>query len=41
LTIDFSSCTTATGTLSSTDGSDSVTYDNLVILAGVLGAPGC
>jgi uncharacterized repeat protein (TIGR02543 family) len=42
LKINFSSCSKATGTLASQDGSSTVTYDNLQMIVGVLGAsPGC
>jgi hypothetical protein len=42
LQLDFSSCTKATGTLTSTDNSSSVTFTNLIMLAGVMNTPpGC
>jgi hypothetical protein len=40
LQLEFSSCTHATGSLTGADGSR-VTFDNLLMLAGVLDAPGC
>ncbi|MDR2012408.1 MAG: hypothetical protein LBQ20_05085, partial [Rhodanobacter sp.] len=41
LKLDFSSCTKGTGSLTSTDGSSAVTFDNLQMIAGVMNAPGC
>ncbi|MDR2011930.1 MAG: Ig-like domain-containing protein [Rhodanobacter sp.] len=42
LKLDFSSCTQATGALTSADGSNTVTYDNLMMIVGVMDMPpGC
>ncbi|MDR2013735.1 MAG: hypothetical protein LBQ20_12060 [Rhodanobacter sp.] len=42
LQLDFSSCTRATGTLTSTDGNSIVTFNHLQMIVGVMdGPPGC